>query len=341
MNSLSKYRATLETVSRARSKEPKQQIASCLRKIESATSTCSAFEELKAIVRLHAKSPEKISSMVEAFAGQSEGMSRYKEALKFFNVMGEVLGANLLPAIPKILAHFKKRCEDSQYHVAISDSLGIMGYHLFQGVGNAKDKASQLLNIINQLLSIVKHSNKNVQIGISMCLNKLIKNSPAKALITTLSSFATNLLKLIQSSTIKCTVQLFDVLITLIASVKQNFTPYIPKLLPILIDSMKSQKEWQVRKAAVNTVYVLIHFLPLSTKPYAGIITRSLHDRKADSTKDVRDAASETLEKAAASWDEHLKAKIGAEKAVREATAAKSEYSARVTCRGRDAAGRT
>eukprot|EP00826_Nyctotherus_ovalis_P060686 TRINITY_DN8544_c0_g2_i13.p1 TRINITY_DN8544_c0_g2~~TRINITY_DN8544_c0_g2_i13.p1 ORF type:complete len:332 (+),score=34.23 TRINITY_DN8544_c0_g2_i13:82-1077(+) len=325
MNSLSKYRATLETISRARSKDPKQQIANCLRKIESATSTHSAFEELKTTVRLHAKSSEKISSIVEAFIAHTEGMNRYKEALKFFNIMGEVLGANLIPVIPNILAHFKKRCEDSQYHVAISDSLGIMGYHLFKGIGNAKDKANQLLSIINQLLNFIKHSSKNVQIGISMCLNKLIKNSPAKTLITTLSSFVINLLKFIQSSTTKCTAQLFDVLITLLASVKQNFTPYIPKFLPVLIDSMKSQT-MQVRKAAINAVYVLIHFLPLSTKPYASMITRSLHERRTDPAKDVRDAANEALDKAKAGWSERLKEGIGAEKAVKEVTAVKSEY---------------
>jgi len=291
MNVVSKYRTTPDT------KELIKQITNHIRRIDNSSSTYSAFDELKKIIRFNAKKPEVLNTIIEIFTEQSERMTKYKEALKVFNIMGEVLNANLILVLPKIVTHFKKRCEDSQYHVAISDSLGIMCYHLFRGAGSIEDKTVQLSSLTNQLLNYLKHSSKNVQIGIAMCLNKLIKNSPLRAVTGILSSVIADIIKLIQNPTTKCTLQLYEVIITLIVSIKLNFEPYVFNLFPILINSIKNHKESIIRKAAINVIYVLLSFLPLSLKSHKKKLISILEERKNDKAKEVKDAASETLEK--------------------------------------------
>lgn len=289
-----KGKNTIETTQQFR-----QLINVSMGKMKDTHTTQTALEELKDIMQVHVTSTDRMNMLISIFAEQNEhmGIAQRKEGLKLFGIMGEVFGESLLQFIPKLLSICSKKFEDCQVHISISDSIGVMVHHVFKHLNSLEEKETTLTNIVNQLFSFLRSSNKNIQIGTAMTLTRILQNSPIEALNATLSQLTDLLLELIQASWIKCSTQLLEALISLVLAVEYEFEPYGKKFIPALVECINSKNEWNTRKMGIDVIYTFAAFLPDCIADDIEIIIKALKERKADKIKHVREAAQEALTK--------------------------------------------
>ncbi len=277
----------------------RQLIAGCMGRMKDGRTLQSTLEELKEIMRVHVTSTDRMNVLISLFAEQNEhmGVSQRKEGLKLFGIMGEVFEDSLLAFVPKVLAICTKRLEDPQLHAVVSDSLGAMVHHMFKHISVAQEKVTHLTTILDSLFATLRASPRNVQIGVAMCLTRIVQNSPIDALVAVLGTFTDSLLDLIRSSWVRCTTQLLETLISLVLAVEYEFEAHAGKFLPGLMECMQAQKDWSTRKMAIDVVYTFAAFLPDVIAGRIDDIVTVLKERKSDKIRHVREAAQEALAK--------------------------------------------
>jgi len=259
----------------------------------------SPLEELKKIVKVHVINAERMNIFIGLYAEQIEhiALPQREEALKFIGIMGEVFGEALIPFIPKILILTQKWVKEPQMHIPLSNSIGTMIHYIFKSLTDQSLKVTQLSNTISQFFTFFKNLNRNIQIGISMCLTQVIQNSPIDALTCILDSLTDCLLGLLQNPLVKCTAQILESLISLVLVVEYEFEPYVQRFMPVLIQAMQNEKDWTIRKMAIDVIYTFAASLSHAIENDIEILSSILKKSKADINKNVREAAQEALMK--------------------------------------------
>eukprot|EP00826_Nyctotherus_ovalis_P017731 TRINITY_DN1523_c0_g2_i2.p2 TRINITY_DN1523_c0_g2~~TRINITY_DN1523_c0_g2_i2.p2 ORF type:complete len:329 (+),score=60.19 TRINITY_DN1523_c0_g2_i2:119-1105(+) len=175
-----------------------------------------------------------------------------------------------------------------------------MAQHVFE---QSDDPGEDFKVVANTLLGVVrerqerKETQGNVQTGAAMCLARTLETLPLQDLISSLEDLAKNLEELFKNPEVNCTVQLLEMLITLIVSADSLFEKHIEKFIPILIDKMGVTQDWLVKKLAIDGISALAEFIPMSLEKRRKLIVRMLRHSKTDKSVHVRKAANEALAK--------------------------------------------
>ena len=293
-------------------KQFKELAASPFRKMKVSHTTQTALKELKEISKSYVTNTDRMNALISVFAEQIEQLPlpQRKDILSFFGIMGEIFEDSLIPFIEEILGFAQRWLEDSVIHLPLSISLGSMMHHVFKSLKSQSEIITELSNISAQLFAAIKNCSINVQIGIGMCITKLIQNSPIDPLIAILNPFSTQLIELIQDPTFKCQIQVFETLISLVLAVENEFEPYVDQFIPILLDTIQAQEDWMVVKMSIDVIYTFVAFLSNPIKPNIKEIVNVLKECKNHKEKHVREAAKEALIKIKEIYKDSPKTKV-------------------------------
>ena len=83
-------------------------------------------------------------------------------------------------------------------------------------------------------------------------------------------------------------------MISLIFHVENEFTPFAPKFLPVLIEFIASN-EWSTKKVAIDAIYSMSAILKDDILPFRIEILQVLNHCRFDKIKPVREATTETI----------------------------------------------
>ena len=286
---MDKFSHSIQTI-----KDFRRVIASSMAKMRNGYTTQSAIEELKCILSECVDGPERMNTFLSIYSEQFDHLDtpQRKEVLKVLGIIGEIFGNSLFPFLAKIFSIVNKKSQEQQLHTSIAVSLGIMSHYLFKEPNNE----AQFLSMLNLVSEWLRTPNKAQQLCAGTSLTKIIQNLPADLLINVLNEFTEILLELMGTPTIKCQTQLFEALISLVLTVEHEFEPYASKFISVVIEALRN-KNWNLRKTAVDVVYTFAAFLPNAIEEDMEELTQILKQLKSDKIKHVREACQETLGK--------------------------------------------
>ena len=254
------------------------------------------LEELREIMKFHISNHSRMNLLISIIVEQLNNMSncQKKEAVKAFVMLGEIFAENLLPFFSHIISALKSRWENSNFHILLSDAFGKMIHKIFE---RSKDSVVHFKEITKVLLSTIRETDKNIQIGAAMCLTRTIQNVPLRTLMTCLYEFVSELELLLKIRTIDCTIQLMEMLITLIISSDYLFEDYVDKFLPILLIKINDKTDWLMRKLAIDALAAMSEFILNGSGERMDKIIMTIKKKKDDESDHVRKAVHDALNK--------------------------------------------
>ena len=139
-----------------------------------------------------------------------------------------------------------------------------------------------------------KSPNKTVQTGAALCLSKIIQNSPEEVLIELLGEMTDRIIAVTKLTSFKAPTPLLECIISIVFHVELDFAPFVPRLIPMLIDFINND-EWSTKKVAIDAVYSIAAILKEQILPFRVDILKVLANCRFDKVKPVREATTETI----------------------------------------------
>lgn len=135
---------------------------------------------------------------------------------------------------------------------------------------------------------------KQQQVTASLCLAKVIQNSPTEGIKRLLPKIATRIHEQTLSPHTKCKAQILECLISLVLSIEKEFEPFVKQFLPFIIEGAQS-KDQETKKMAIDVVYTIAAILPPTVAPYKDHFIDTLNESRFDKIKPIREAAIEAI----------------------------------------------
>lgn len=144
------------------------------------------------------------------------------------------------------------------------------------------------------LFDVVRTGNMNAQSGASICISKIIQNSPINSVNSLFEGTLNKIFENLKLEQCKCQGEMLECMLSLLLTNQMKVSKYIDLILPILLNNMHSQK-WNVRKVSIDTLYSLCIICPNDIKEYKLELIEAINILKTDKNKNVREAAMAAL----------------------------------------------
>jgi hypothetical protein len=268
-----------------------------LGKLGSLDTLQTGLDEIKAYLLENRKAEDKLTHFLASLSPNNENMlsiSHKKEYIRLYGTMAEVLEADAAPFLPKIFAALQKKLKEANPNLndAISQSYGSIIHNTLHTLPDLPSSCTQLISILKPLFEGLSSSNRLLQIGSGMCVNRVIQHSPLECLRFLLDKLAGRLLQLLNTSRAQC--QIVEAIISLVLSVEQDFSPYAARTVPEVLNCITSE-DATCRKQAVDALYTLGAVVPQPVAPFAREVMTVLNRARTDKAKPVRDSAVEAF----------------------------------------------
>ena len=278
-------------------------IKTALDKLTTPSTVNSVLSDLKEIMQFHTTNQTRMNLLITILFEHTksfENLNRHQknDTIKVYALMGEVFGENLISCVPKLISSLKLRWEDPSMHIPLSEAFEVMMQSIFKQSNNSADQFNIIsLLLIDTIREKQENNQENIQIGAAMCLSRIVQILPLKDLMICLDDLANTLEKLLSDRKVSCTVQLLEILVTLIVSADTAFEEYTESFIPILMDKMGTNQDWLVRKLAIDAVGTLAEFVPKSLGKRKRQVILMLKQTKSDRSENVKKAAHDALTK--------------------------------------------
>ncbi|CAM6034543.1 unnamed protein product [Sphagnum compactum] len=257
-----------------------------------------------------------LSCLYETDAQQKTVVRR--ECMKLFGALATFHGQALVPHVPKIVAYILRRLQDpdSTYiRDACVDVMGILAASPFDQAAAAHahahashggratatyDDHHQLsvipVNVfVKPLLDALGEQNRNLQVGASLCLARVIDCTKDPHCTATLQQLCPRIVKLLSSPSFLANASLLPA----VAGLAQVPGVVDDALLATLVSSVEDEleaTEWATRKAAADTLACLATALGPALSHSKASSTAALVACRFDKVKPVRDSVAEALQ---------------------------------------------
>ncbi|CAK9219623.1 unnamed protein product [Sphagnum troendelagicum] len=280
--------------------ELKNRILAALNKLADRDTQQLAVEDLERLSEsLSSEGLSMFLSCLYETDGQQKSAVR-RECIKLFGTLATLHGGEALaPHAPKIVANIVRRLKDPDSNIrdACVDAMGILASQIGGGGGGAEATgAGGSINIfVKPLLEALGEQNRNLQVGASLCLARVIEctKDPNTG---TLQRLCPRILKLLSSPSFLANASLLPA----IGGLAQVPGVVDGSSLKTLISSVEEElegTEWATRKAAADTLACLATALgPMALSASKASCTAALVTCRFDKVKPVRDSVAEALQ---------------------------------------------
>ncbi|CAK9220692.1 unnamed protein product [Sphagnum troendelagicum] len=279
--------------------ELKNRILAALNKLADLDTQQLAVEDLERLSEsLSSEGLSMFLSCLYETDGQQKSAVR-RECIKLFGTLATLHGGEALaPHAPKIVANIVRRLKDPDSNIrdACVDAMGILASQIGGGGGAEATGAGGSINIfVKPLLEALGEQNRNLQVGASLCLARVIEctKDPNTG---TLQRLCPRILKLLSSPSFLANASLLPA----IGGLAQVPGVVDGSSLKTLISSVEEElegTEWATRKAAADTLASLATALgPMALSASKASCTAALVTCRFDKVKPVRDSVAEALQ---------------------------------------------
>ena len=107
-------------------------------KLSENTTLRNGIEKIRLIIKSNITNDDRMNTFITSISEFHEctNLLQRKESLKLFGMAGEIFEDTMIPFIPKILTLCTKRLDNTQLHLAISDSIGVMCHFIMKSKEN-------------------------------------------------------------------------------------------------------------------------------------------------------------------------------------------------------------
>eukprot|EP00347_Sterkiella_histriomuscorum_P016463 403353082 len=279
--------------------EFRKNLLSILSKFSDTHTTKQGMTEMRQFMTQDITDNDRMNCFLSAISDQNEHMKpqQKKEQIKIFGLAAEIFEDALLPFMPKILTSLQKKLKEgtTQIHEAVSDALGQLVFYIINKVEEYDEKRELLDNFFKLPMQMLEKSpNKNVQGGAAQCLSKVVQNCPEDVLIDLLEEITDKMIAIMNLNQFKAHTPLLECIISLVFHVEQDFTPFAPKFLPVLIEFIACNDQ-STKKVAIDAIYSMTAIIKEEIIPYRLDILQVLNHCRFDKYKPVREATLETI----------------------------------------------
>ncbi|CAK9872628.1 unnamed protein product [Sphagnum jensenii] len=279
--------------------ELKNRILAALNKLADRDTQQLAVEDLERLSEsLSSEGLSMFLSCLYETDGQQKSAVR-RECIKLFGTLATLHGEEALaPHAPKIVANIVRRLKDPDSNIrdACVDAMGILASQIGGGGGAEATGAGGSINVfVKPLLEALGEQNRNLQVGASLCLARVIEctKDPNTG---TLQRLCPRILKLLSSPSFLANASLLPA----IGGLAQVPGVVDASSLKTLISSVEEElegTEWATRKAAADTLACLATALgPMALSASKASCTAALVTCRFDKVKPVRDSVAEALQ---------------------------------------------
>lgn len=275
----------------------RNEIMMILSKLNNPDSVKVAEREMKAFVVHQVKDGERLQILINCIAENNvfQKVNVRKDQIKLFIIIAEVFQHQIVEYQPKIFAILNKKIKDSDPDMfsALADTYsGLIEFSLKNVSHNeATFIISECLKV---LFDVVRTGNNNSQSGASICISKIIQNSPINSVNSLFEGTLNKIFENLKLEQCKCQGEMLECMLSLLLTNQMKVSKYIDLILPILLNNMHSQK-WNVRKVSIDTLYSLCIICPNDIKEYKLELIEAINILKTDKNKNVREAAMAAL----------------------------------------------
>ncbi|CAK9269872.1 unnamed protein product [Sphagnum jensenii] len=281
--------------------ELKNRILAALNKLADRDTQQLAVEDLERLSEsLSSEGLSMFLSCLYETDGQQKSAVR-RECIKLFGTLATLHGGEALaPHAPKIVANIVRRLKDPDSNIrdACVDAMGILASQIGGGGGGGAEAtgAGGSINIfVKPLLEALGEQNRNLQVGASLCLARVIEctKDPNTG---TLQRLCPRILKLLSSPSFLANASLLPAIGGL-AQVPGVVDGSSLKTLISTVEEELEGTEWATRKAAADTLASLATALgPMALSASKASCTAALVTCRFDKVKPVRDSVAEALQ---------------------------------------------
>ncbi|KAL4480399.1 hypothetical protein ABPG74_020915 [Tetrahymena malaccensis] len=275
----------------------RQAILQSLSKLNDQHTVKTGLEELKDILTNYATDNDRILIAILAIQESNTGgqkMSTKREFIKLIGLLAQIFEEKLLDYLPRILAILNKKIKecDSSLQGVVSETFGQLIEYSLRKVDPQVGLRylQQTVKVIQQNFS---HNSATIQQVAAMSLQKIIQSAPPLCMIDMKEEIIGVILDQLRTNK-QVNSNLLDSLLALIMGIEDQFRPFVPATVPVLIDHA-NHSVWNVRKIAVDVIYTLCVFMCDSLEPFIEQIVESLSNCRFDKIKHVRDSATVAL----------------------------------------------
>ncbi|KAL4505939.1 hypothetical protein ABPG72_013700 [Tetrahymena utriculariae] len=275
----------------------RQAILQSLSKLNDQHTVKTGLEELKDILTNYATDNDRILIAILAIQESNTGgqkMSTKREFIKLIGLLAQIFEEKILDYLPRILAILNKKIKecDSSLQGVVSEAFGQLIEYSLRKVDPqiGLRYLQQTVKLIQQNFS---HNSATIQQVAAMSLQKIIQSAPPLCMIDMKEEIIGVILDQLRANK-QINSNLLDSLLALIMGIEDQFRPFVPATIPVLIEHA-NHSVWNVRKIAVDVIYTLCVFMCDSLEPFIEQIVESLSNSRFDKIKHVRDSATVAL----------------------------------------------
>ncbi|EAR95216.2 hypothetical protein TTHERM_00378800 (macronuclear) [Tetrahymena thermophila SB210] len=275
----------------------RQAILQSLSKLNDQHTVKTGLEELKDILTNYATDNDRILIAILAIQESNTGgqkMSTKREFIKLIGLLAQIFEEKILDYLPRILAILNKKIKecDSSLQGVVSETFGQLIEYSLRKVDPQVGLRylQQTVKVIQQNFS---HNSATIQQVAAMSLQKIIQSAPPLCMIDMKEEIIGVILDQLRTNK-QVNSNLLDSLLALIMGIEDQFRPFVPATIPVLVEHA-NHSVWNVRKIAVDVIYTLCVFMCDSLEPFIEQIVESLSNCRFDKIKHVRDSATVAL----------------------------------------------
>lgn len=124
-------------------------------------------------------------------------------------------------------------------HPTISDTLGFMAFHIVQKADDYEQQNELLQQVLKVPYTLLtKTGGKNPQSAGALCLSKVIQNVRNELLWDNLDAIMDKFIQILKSNTLRAHSALLESLIAIVFYLEEEFSPFVDRFIPVLIEQI-------------------------------------------------------------------------------------------------------
>ena len=250
-----------------------------------------ANEEFKELLKYRADSSIRInlalSLISKALDSSQKGYSK-PELIRSLGTLTEVFQEKLIDFVPRI-QYISLNClteDDLNLHDPLRELFGKLTKYTLSKASK-QDGARETKILLKNLWEMCGGTSKYTQIGAALCMSKVLQGIHGEIISDLVERVALKLVDLLRRPECKATLQLLECIMNLLVSIDEN-AAQLENAGRIVLNSIVenlSNTEWNVRKLALEILYLLTALNREGLEPFKKKLLEIVSECKFDKVK--------------------------------------------------------